>query len=57
MIKKKKNTRIFVLVILVLVLSSLSVFSKTNISIFFHNTYESLMSKDPGFQSITKVEI
>ena len=51
MIKKKENTRIFVLVILVLVLSSLSVFSKTNISIFFHNTYESLMSKDPGFSS------
>ena len=31
MIKKKENTRIFVLVILVLVLSSLSVFGKTNI--------------------------
>jgi len=51
MIKKKENTRIFILVIFALVLSSLSVFNRTNISIFFHNTYESLMSRDPGFSS------
>ena len=51
MIKKKENTRIFILVIFALVLSSLSVFNRTNISIFFHNTYESLMSRNPGFSS------
>ena len=51
MIKKKENGRISALVFFILILSSASILNSSNIKVFFHNTYENLMSKDPGFSS------
>lgn len=51
MIKKKENIRISFLVIVVLLLSLLSIINTKNITIFFHNSYESLMTQNPGFSS------